>query len=103
MPSANKCRECGSALPADSPRGFCAGCLLALALDRGGSEEGAVESVRAQRVEILNQEARKIEPHSQVSASVSDEPGDRIGRYRLIEEIGHGGCGVVYLAEQEEP
>ena len=28
---------------------------------------------------------------------------DRIGAYRLVERIGEGGCGVVYLAEQEEP
>jgi len=30
-------------------------------------------------------------------------PGDRIGRYKLLEQIGEGGCGVVYMAEQEEP
>jgi len=29
--------------------------------------------------------------------------GTLIGRYRLIERIGEGGCGVVYLAEQQEP
>ncbi|MCW1925802.1 serine/threonine protein kinase [Luteolibacter arcticus] len=29
--------------------------------------------------------------------------GGAIGRYRLIERIGEGGCGVVYLAEQQEP
>jgi serine/threonine protein kinase/tetratricopeptide (TPR) repeat protein len=31
------------------------------------------------------------------------QPGDRIGRYKLLQQIGEGGCGVVYMAEQEEP
>lgn len=32
-----------------------------------------------------------------------EELGTHIGRYQLIERIGAGGCGVVYLAEQREP
>src|SRR5687768_243803 len=36
-------------------------------------------------------------------ARVTEKPGDRIGRYKLLEQIGEGGCGVVYMAEQEEP
>jgi serine/threonine protein kinase len=32
-----------------------------------------------------------------------EAPGDRIGRYKLLQQIGEGGCGVVYMAEQQEP
>lgn len=36
-------------------------------------------------------------------APFGEKPGDRIGRYKLLQQIGEGGCGVVYLAEQTEP
>jgi len=36
-------------------------------------------------------------------APLNEKPGDRIGHYRLLEQIGEGGCGVVYMAEQIEP
>ena len=29
--------------------------------------------------------------------------GDHIERYKLLQKIGEGGCGVVWMAEQEEP
>jgi eukaryotic-like serine/threonine-protein kinase len=29
--------------------------------------------------------------------------GEIIGRYKPLQQIGEGGCGVVYMAEQEEP
>src|SRR3954470_13617696 len=35
--------------------------------------------------------------------AATEKPGDRIGRYKLLEQIGEGGCGLVYMAEQEEP
>src|SRR5207302_6774287 len=38
-----------------------------------------------------------------LQAQLAENPGDRIGRYKLREKIGEGGCGVVYVGEQEEP
>src|SRR2546425_3411062 len=37
------------------------------------------------------------------SAALTLKEGDRIGRYKLLQPVGEGGCGVVYMAEQTEP
>ncbi len=44
-----------------------------------------------------------VESPSEGSVTVTERAGDRIGRYKLLQKIGEGGCGVVYMAEQEEP
>src|SRR3954470_194543 len=33
----------------------------------------------------------------------SEQPGERIGQYKLLQQLGEGGFGIVWMAEQEQP
>ena len=53
--------------------------------------------------DFLAQSAPEAAPEAEAGISFGEKPGDRIGRYKLLQQIGEGGCGVVYMAEQEQP
>ncbi|MHC4461832.1 MAG: tetratricopeptide repeat protein [Planctomycetota bacterium] len=78
MAEERHCSECGGELPADAPQGLCPQCLMKLGLHTGAN--------------VTAESPRLIEG-----------PGTRIGRYKLLQLIGEGGFGVVYMADQEEP
>ena len=42
-------------------------------------------------------------PGKDCSNSIGEKPGEVLGRYKLLQQIGEGGWGVVFMAEQEEP
>src|ERR1017187_388533 len=90
MSEAPKCPRCDAELPADAPGGHCISCLLQLGL--AADEPAAPDATPPATIRIV--------PPGQMT---TEKPGDRIGRYKLLQQIGEGGCGVVYMAEQAEP
>ncbi len=70
----------------ESPGADCPACLLGLALETSsGSEEPAP-----------SESGEDVSRHRLVT-------GGRVGPYTIVRELGEGGMGLVYLAEQTEP
>ncbi|HUE72151.1 MAG TPA: serine/threonine-protein kinase [Pirellulaceae bacterium] len=47
--------------------------------------------------------AAVVDVGATLNSPVSERPGTQIGPYKLLQQIGEGGMGVVYMAEQTEP
>ncbi len=86
-----KCPNCQSDNPESSQ--LCAGCGAALVtLGAEGARPPARSTPAATPTKTLHREIREVSPGALIG-----------GRYKLLEELGSGGMGIVYLAEQVEP
>ena len=93
-----RCPQCGAPLAApDAP---CTRCLLGVGLE--ACQQRPVEPGFLDDFPEDAAPAKPI-PDTPVTDVSTEQPGDQIGHYKLLQKIGEGGFGTVWLAEQKEP
>src|SRR5262249_41448404 len=96
------CEVCGARLPANAPGWPCPACLVRSAIAQA-AEVGSSASQDQPKPDASPTRPGEAELTTKLTMPVEQGLGTVIGRYNLVEKIGEGGFGTVYVAEQLEP
>src|SRR5438445_12438642 len=106
MPTPRTCAECGAPLPNDAPDGLCPRCGFDAALASPPQPPASFSpsdlfSPTTVREAGTSQPAVGGEQAASAETAPILKAQSHIGPYKLLQQIGDGGCGVVHMAEQQ--
>ena len=81
MSSGSTCRECGTAIPADSPGGFCAQCLLGLGLENPEDQPESATDPVEQDPDAPKSPAESLSGAASGFPSLTEKSGERIKQW----------------------
>ena len=71
--------------------------------DNGAASDPGADFTRGITPAPHGEPASAVTANQAASHPITERPGSSIGPYKLLQKIGEGGMGAVYMAEQEQP